>query len=85
MWGQWAHTPISKMRALEFLAKIHITVLCAFPSLFQEALRDAVERTLAGFVVIYLVGVVVTAQTRGQFQPLLQLLLKFKMLPCSHF
>lgn len=57
------------MRSLEFLVKIHITVLCAFQSLYKEALRDAVERTWARFAAVFPVGVVVTAQTRGSFSP----------------
>lgn len=38
LWGPRAHAETGKMRALEFLAKIHDTVPSSFPSLYEEAL-----------------------------------------------
>ncbi|KAF7462398.1 Hypothetical predicted protein [Marmota monax] len=40
LWGPWTHAKTSKMRILEFLAKIHDVVPSAFPSWYEEALRD---------------------------------------------
>ncbi|XP_075855612.1 melanoma-associated antigen B18 [Microcebus murinus] len=47
LWGPRAHAETSKMRVLEFLAKIHNTVPSAFPSWYEEALRDEEERARA--------------------------------------
>ncbi|XP_022363713.1 melanoma-associated antigen B18-like [Enhydra lutris kenyoni] len=47
LWGQRAYAETSKMRVLEFLAKIHDTVPSAFPSWYEEALRDEEERARA--------------------------------------
>lgn len=44
LWGPRAHAETSKMKVLEFLAKIHDTVPSAFPSWYEEALRDEEER-----------------------------------------
>uniref|UniRef100_A0A8C7EIZ9 MAGE family member B10 n=1 Tax=Neovison vison TaxID=452646 RepID=A0A8C7EIZ9_NEOVI len=43
LWGPRAHAETSKMRVLEFLAKIHDTIPSAFPSYYEEALRDEEE------------------------------------------
>ncbi|EFB26645.1 hypothetical protein PANDA_005274, partial [Ailuropoda melanoleuca] len=47
LWGPRARAEISKMRVLEFLAKIHDTVPSAFPCHYEEALRDEEERARA--------------------------------------
>ncbi|CAK6450581.1 unnamed protein product [Pipistrellus nathusii] len=47
LWGPRAHAETSKMRVLEFLAKIYDTVPSAFPVWYEEALRDEEERALA--------------------------------------
>ncbi|XP_061263789.1 melanoma-associated antigen B18-like [Bos javanicus] len=47
LWGPRAHAETSKMKVLEFLAKVHDTVPTAFPSWYQEALRDEEERARA--------------------------------------
>ncbi|XP_059012764.1 melanoma-associated antigen B10-like [Mustela lutreola] len=47
LWGPRAHAETSKMRVLEFLAKIHDTIPSAFPSYYEEALRDEEERAQA--------------------------------------
>ncbi|XP_077626282.1 melanoma-associated antigen B18-like isoform X2 [Crocuta crocuta] len=47
LWGPRAHADISKMKILEFLAKIHDTVPSAFPAWYEEALQDEEERAQA--------------------------------------
>ncbi|XP_010962214.1 melanoma-associated antigen B18-like [Camelus bactrianus] len=47
LWGPRAHAETSKMRVLEFLAKVHDTVPSAFPSCYEEAVRDEEERARA--------------------------------------
>ncbi|XP_062039121.1 melanoma-associated antigen B10-like [Lepus europaeus] len=47
LWGPRAHAETSKMKVLEFLAKIHSTVPSAFVSEHEEALRDEEERAQA--------------------------------------
>ncbi|XP_025790343.1 melanoma-associated antigen B18-like [Puma concolor] len=47
LWGPRAHAETSKMRILEFLAKVHDTVPSAFPAWYEEALRDEEERARA--------------------------------------
>nr|XP_017205127.1 melanoma-associated antigen B3 [Oryctolagus cuniculus] len=47
LWGPRAHAETSKMRVLEFLAKIQNTAPSAFPALYEEALRDEEERAEA--------------------------------------
>ncbi|KAF0884340.1 MAGBA protein, partial [Crocuta crocuta] len=44
LWGPRAHAETSKMKVLEFLAKVHNTVPSAFPSWYEEALQDEEER-----------------------------------------
>ncbi|XP_064430878.1 melanoma-associated antigen B1-like [Mirounga angustirostris] len=47
LWGPRAHAETSKMKVLEFLAKVHDTVPSAFPFHYEEALRDEEERARA--------------------------------------
>uniref|UniRef100_A0A8C6FIT5 MAGE family member B10 n=1 Tax=Moschus moschiferus TaxID=68415 RepID=A0A8C6FIT5_MOSMO len=47
LWGPKAYTETTKMKVLEFVAKIHGTVPTAFPPLYEEALRDEEERAQA--------------------------------------
>ncbi|XP_045634850.1 melanoma-associated antigen B4-like [Ursus americanus] len=47
LWGPRAHAETSKMRVLEFLAKVHDTVPSAFPFHYEEALRNEEERARA--------------------------------------
>ncbi|XP_034340794.1 melanoma-associated antigen B4-like [Arvicanthis niloticus] len=54
LWGPRARYETSKMRFLEFLAKVHNTVPTAFPSLYQEALRAEEERIQGRFVAMIL-------------------------------
>nr|XP_031302505.1 LOW QUALITY PROTEIN: melanoma-associated antigen B3-like [Camelus dromedarius] len=44
LWGPKAHAETSKMKVLEFLAKVNDTVPSAFPSQYKEALQDEEER-----------------------------------------
>ncbi|XP_045146422.1 melanoma-associated antigen B6-like [Echinops telfairi] len=44
LWGPRAHAETSKMKVLEFLAKIHGTDPSSFPSQYEEALKDEEER-----------------------------------------
>ncbi|XP_008575466.1 PREDICTED: melanoma-associated antigen B4-like [Galeopterus variegatus] len=46
LWGPKAHAETSKMEALEILAKIDDTVPSSFPNLYEDALRDEVERAV---------------------------------------
>ncbi|XP_031529115.1 melanoma-associated antigen B3-like [Vicugna pacos] len=47
LWGPRAHAETSKMRVLEFLAKINHTIPSAFQSWYEEALKDEEERVQA--------------------------------------
>ncbi|KAF7462396.1 melanoma-associated antigen B18-like [Marmota monax] len=47
MWGPRANAETSKMKILEFLARIHDTTPNAFPSWYEEALKDEEERAQA--------------------------------------
>ncbi|XP_012612328.1 melanoma-associated antigen B2-like [Microcebus murinus] len=47
LWGPRAHVETSKMKVLEFLAKINDTIPSAFPAQYEEALRDEEDRTRA--------------------------------------
>ncbi|XP_040599764.1 melanoma-associated antigen B10-like [Mesocricetus auratus] len=58
LWGPRAQFETGKMRVLEFLAKIHNTVPSAFPSLYQDALRDEQERIEGKFVSMILIGLI---------------------------
>ena len=47
VWGPRAHAETTKMKVLEFVAKINSTVPSAFPFHYAEALRDEEERAKA--------------------------------------
>ncbi|XP_011384302.1 melanoma-associated antigen B5 [Pteropus vampyrus] len=47
LWGPKAHLETSKMKVLQFLAKVNDTVPTAFPICYKEALQDEEERTRA--------------------------------------
>ncbi|XP_008585044.1 PREDICTED: melanoma-associated antigen B10-like [Galeopterus variegatus] len=47
LWGPRAYAETSKMKVLEFFAKIHNTIPSAYPPLYAEALRDEEERARA--------------------------------------
>eukprot|EP00069_Balaena_mysticetus_P007231 bmy_18991T0 len=44
LWGPRAHAETSKMKVLEFVAKVNAAVPSAFPDLYEEALKDEEER-----------------------------------------
>ncbi|XP_068388695.1 melanoma-associated antigen B16-like [Eschrichtius robustus] len=47
LWGPRAHAETTKMKVLEFLAKVHGTDPSSFPSQYEEALQDERERARA--------------------------------------
>ncbi|XP_037369005.1 melanoma-associated antigen B2-like [Talpa occidentalis] len=47
LWGPRAHAETSKMKVLEFLAKVNGTIPSAFQPHYEEALRDEEERSKA--------------------------------------
>ncbi|DAA12675.1 melanoma-associated antigen B10 [Bos taurus] len=47
LWGPRAYSETTKMKVLEFVARIHGKVPAAFPSLYEEALKDEEERAQA--------------------------------------
>ncbi|XP_049728847.1 melanoma-associated antigen B10-like [Elephas maximus indicus] len=47
LWGPRSHAETSKMKVLEFVAKICDTTPSAFPSCFEEAVKDEEERAQA--------------------------------------
>ncbi|XP_053434953.1 melanoma-associated antigen B10-like [Nycticebus coucang] len=65
LWGPRAHAETSKMKVLQFLAKIHNTVPSAFPTLYEEALRDEEARTRASFAAMLIASAGAGAQSRG--------------------
>ncbi|XP_017526699.3 LOW QUALITY PROTEIN: melanoma-associated antigen B10-like [Manis javanica] len=56
LWGPRSHAETSKMKVLEFLAKMHNTVPSAFPSWYEEALQDEVEGVRARFAAMLHTG-----------------------------
>ncbi|XP_062039117.1 melanoma-associated antigen B2-like [Lepus europaeus] len=47
LWGPRAHAETSKMKVLEFLARVNNTDPTAFPTLYEEALNDEAEKARA--------------------------------------
>ncbi|XP_059944091.1 melanoma-associated antigen B16 [Mesoplodon densirostris] len=47
LWGPRAHAETTKMKVLEFLAKIHGTHPSSYPSQYEDALQDEEERARA--------------------------------------
>ncbi|XP_032282348.1 melanoma-associated antigen B5-like [Phoca vitulina] len=47
LWGPKAQAETSKMKVLEFLAKVNNTIPSAFPSYYEEALQDEEEKVQA--------------------------------------
>uniref|UniRef100_A0A8D1JYH2 MAGE domain-containing protein n=1 Tax=Sus scrofa TaxID=9823 RepID=A0A8D1JYH2_PIG len=47
LWGPRAHAETTKMKVLEFLAKVHGTDPSSFPSQYEEALQDEEEKARA--------------------------------------
>ncbi|XP_037368481.1 melanoma-associated antigen B18-like [Talpa occidentalis] len=64
LWGTRAHVETSKMKVLEFLAKVHDTVPSAFPAWYEEALRDEDERARARAAARARTAAIASARTR---------------------
>ncbi|KAM9577767.1 melanoma-associated antigen B18-like [Trichechus inunguis] len=64
LWGPRARAETSKMKVLEFLAKIHDTTPNAFPSWYEEALRDEEERARARFAALARTNAIASARIR---------------------
>ncbi|XP_049727503.1 melanoma-associated antigen B10-like [Elephas maximus indicus] len=47
LWGPRAYAETTKMKVLEFVAKVHDTTPSAFPSCLEEAIKDEEERAQA--------------------------------------
>ncbi|XP_027953021.1 melanoma-associated antigen B10-like [Eumetopias jubatus] len=65
LWGPRAHAETSKMKVLEFVAKIHDTVPSAFPCWYEEALRDEEERARAKVVAKASTAAMASARSRA--------------------
>nr|XP_008270702.2 melanoma-associated antigen B10 [Oryctolagus cuniculus] len=53
LWGPRAHAETSKMKVLEFLAKMHNTVPTAFPAWYEDAVIDEEERMRSRFAALF--------------------------------
>ncbi|XP_046528849.1 melanoma-associated antigen B18-like [Equus quagga] len=73
LWGPRAHAETSKMKVLEFLAKLHDTVPSAFPAWYEEALRDEEERARARFASLLRIGTTATVPSGVNLGSLSQL------------
>ncbi|KAM6151482.1 melanoma-associated antigen B18-like [Rhynchocyon petersi] len=60
LWGPRAHAETSKMKVLEFVAKMHDTIPSAFPSWYEEALREEGERARLRFEAMAHVNAIVS-------------------------
>ncbi|XP_023057960.1 melanoma-associated antigen B10-like [Piliocolobus tephrosceles] len=67
LWGPRAHVETTKMKVLEFLAKIHNTVPSAFPTWYEEALKDEEERAQARLAARARIRAVVNARSQAIF------------------
>ncbi|XP_047620120.1 melanoma-associated antigen B4-like [Phacochoerus africanus] len=65
LWGPKAHIETSKMKVLEFLAKVNDTVPSAFPPHYEEALRDEEERAQARAAARAGTGAMASARSRA--------------------
>ncbi|MBZ3888814.1 Melanoma-associated antigen B10 [Sciurus carolinensis] len=65
LWGPRAHAETSKMKVLEFLAKIHDSVPTAFPSCYEEALRDEEERAQAKAAAKFRISALANARSKA--------------------
>ncbi|XP_058906496.1 melanoma-associated antigen B18-like [Kogia breviceps] len=68
LWGPRAQAEISKIKVLEFLAKMHDTVPSAFPLLYEEALRDEEERARARGAAMLRIGTVASVHSGADFR-----------------
>ncbi|XP_059942534.1 melanoma-associated antigen B18-like [Mesoplodon densirostris] len=65
LWGPRAHVETSKMKILEFLAKVHDTVPSAFPACYEEAMRDEAERAQARMAARACTAAMASARSRA--------------------
>ncbi|XP_062039120.1 melanoma-associated antigen B10-like [Lepus europaeus] len=63
LWGPRAHAETSKMKVLEFLAKMHNTVPTAFPAWYEDAVVDEEERVRSRFAALFPVHIPESAPT----------------------
>ncbi|XP_029786515.1 melanoma-associated antigen B18-like [Suricata suricatta] len=65
LWGPRAHAETSKMKVLEFIAKVHDSVPSAFPEWYEEALQDQEERARARAASRARITAMASARARG--------------------
>nr|XP_012609246.2 melanoma-associated antigen B10-like [Microcebus murinus] len=65
LWGPRAYAETSKMKVLEFLAKVHDTIPSAFPTWYEEALRDEEERAQARVAARARISAMASARSRA--------------------
>jgi hypothetical protein len=65
LWGPRAHAETSKMKVLEFLAKVYGTIPSAFPSWYEEALRDEEERAQARAAARARINAIISARSKA--------------------
>lgn len=64
LWGSQAHVETSKMKVLEVWAKINDTIPSLFPTLYEEALKDQMERAQPESPVLACTAVMASAHPR---------------------
>ncbi|XP_052604019.1 melanoma-associated antigen B4-like [Peromyscus californicus insignis] len=64
LWGSRAHVETSKMKVLEVWAKINDTIPSFFPTPYEEALKDQMERAQPGSPVLACTAVMASAHPR---------------------
>ncbi|XP_029786507.1 melanoma-associated antigen B10-like [Suricata suricatta] len=67
LWGPRAYAETSKMKVLEFLSKLHNTIPSAFPTWYEEALRDEEERARARVAALVHTGALTNGPSRANF------------------
>ncbi|XP_004588015.2 uncharacterized protein LOC101528802 [Ochotona princeps] len=65
LWGPRSYAETTKMRVLEFLAKIHDTVPSSFPTWYEEALRDEEERAQARVAARARISAIASARSKA--------------------
>uniref|UniRef100_A0A8C9P2Q9 MAGE domain-containing protein n=1 Tax=Spermophilus dauricus TaxID=99837 RepID=A0A8C9P2Q9_SPEDA len=65
LWGPRAYAETSKMKVLEFLAKVHDTIPSAYPTWYEEALRDEEARAQARAATRAHISAIVSARSRA--------------------
>ncbi|XP_037676695.1 melanoma-associated antigen B10-like [Choloepus didactylus] len=65
LWGPRAHAETSKMKVLEFWAKVYNSVPSAFPAWYEEAVRDEEERARARAAARARISAMASARSRA--------------------